>query len=154
MSQFKYDIQFASNPLSFIINGKFLVHIFCLLSGYIISTKFLRKMDAESMSKTLIKRYFQLSLNIFFIGIVVYLLFKFKLFNNLYVSKITKSPWLAGYYIDNISFKNVFISSFINTIFIGDGLISNAFWMLKYIFIGTFLVAYYALFPQIKIKKY
>lgn len=67
MSHFKYDVQFSSSPLSFIVNGNFLVHIFCLLSGYIISVKFLKKLDNEKMSKSLIKRYFQLGLNIFFI---------------------------------------------------------------------------------------
>lgn len=153
MSHFKYDVQFASSPLSFIVNGNFLVHIFCLLSGYIISVKFLKKLDNEKMSKSLIKRYFQLGLNIFFIGILVWLLFKFNLFNNSYISEITKSPWLASYYTNKISFKNMFVSSFVNTIFIGDDLVSNAFWMLKYIFIGTFLNCVLSVISVNKNKK-
>lgn len=105
------------------------------------------------MSKSLIKKYFQLGLNIFFIGILVWLLFKFNLFNNSYISEITKSPWLASYYTNKISFKNMFVSSFVNTIFIGDDLISNAFWMLKYIFIGTFLNCVLSVISVNKNKK-
>lgn len=139
VSHFKYDTWFATSPISFIVNGNFLVHLFCILSGLLISYNLIKNFNIDRVSNSLLKRYFHFSIPILIVGLVVYIMLKFHLFTNISTSLLTGSSWLSSYYTNILSLKQILISALINTLFVGDDMISTAFWMMSYIFYGTFL---------------
>ena len=129
----------STSPLSVILNGNFLVALFCIISGIVISVQIMSIKDKQKISEVIFKRYFRLMLPLFPIGILVYLMLKFNLFNNVEVANYTNSPWLAQYYNNSISFMETLKLIFIDTWFYGSDILSNAYWMLSQLFYGTFL---------------
>lgn len=139
---YNIDCYISYSPLSFIINGEFMVNIFLLISAFIFANKFIKLTHNESvleLSKTIIKRYFRIVGPVFIVSIFVYLIWNLSLFKHIDVSLISGSPWLASYYNDIPSIKDIFVSSFVRVPFFGNNVFSNAFWMLKYVFIGTLM---------------
>lgn len=133
------DISLADSPLSVIINGNFLVALFCVISGTVISIQIMGMSDKTKISEIIVKRYFRLIIPLVPIGILVYLMLKFDLFSNIDAVNYTNSPWLAQYYNHSIGFIQTLKLIFIDTLFYGSDILSNAYWMLSQLFYGTFL---------------
>lgn len=130
----------SNNPFGFFLNGHFFVCIFCILSGIVISYQlFKHSNDISYLSQSLFKRYFRLSIPICIISFIVYLFLHFGLFQNLSVATITESPWLSSFYTEALHLKDVFTYSFFDVLFKSDATFCTAFWMITYIFYGTFL---------------
>ncbi|MCB6509340.1 hypothetical protein LI164_11915 [Dorea sp. 210702-DFI.3.125] len=61
------------------------------------------------------------------------------MFYNVQANQIVQSPWLGTYYSEKKTLKDVFYTSFISVWFVRESTFSNAFWMLKEIFVGSYL---------------
>lgn len=133
------DTFLSTSPLSVILNGNFLVCLFCIISGIVISIQIISIKDKEKTSEVIFKRYFRLMIPLFPIGILVYLMLRFNLFSNIELANYTNSPWLGQYYNNSISFIETLKLIFIDTWFYGSDILSNAYWMLSQLFYGTFL---------------
>lgn len=133
------DTALADSPLSVILNGNFLVAIFCVISGILISNQVMSIADKTKLSDVIVKRYFRLMLPLFPIGILVYVMLRFEIFTNIDAATYTQSPWLMQYYNNKIGFIQTLKLIFIDTWFYGSDILSNAFWMLSQLFYGTFL---------------
>lgn len=132
----------SDNPLGFFLNGQFFVCIFCILSGIVISYQlFNHSNDTAYLSQTFFKRYFRLAIPICIVSFFVYIFLKLGLIHNLPVAEITGSPWLSAFYTDSLHFKDIFTYSFLDVLFQSDATFCTAFWMITYIFYGTFLSA-------------
>ena len=138
-SHIGFDKMLSVSPISVIINGNYMVHIFCILSSIVITRAFQTK-KKEEISDFLMKRYIHFVLLIIPIGLLTFLAIKFHAFSNLEVAEITKSTWLSMHYTQGLPFMLMIQSVLYKTLFTGDYSISTAFWMLNYIFIGTYLV--------------
>ena len=134
-----WEVLLSQSPASVIINGNFWVCVFCVLSGLVQGYKIFAMESLEKLPKDMVKRYFRLSLPVFFISLAVYLMMKGDLFFNIQANQIVQSPWLGTYYLEKKTLKDVFYTSFISVWFAGDSTFSNAFWMLKEIFMGSYL---------------
>ena len=132
---------FGSSPFSALVCGEYMVCIFCLLSGLVISYQMQRMNDQGKVSDFLIKRYPKLALPLFGVSIIVWLMLKFHLFTNTGIALLTKSTWLGNYYQSTQTFSDVIICSFLLVWFVMDNRFSNAFWMLKTLFIGSVISA-------------
>lgn len=132
------DIRLAQSPLSFVLNGNFMVAIFCVLSGFVLSMQIFGKSDAY-ISKIVFKRYFRLMLPIVPIAIVVALLLNNGLFCNLQAAPYTGSGWFTSYYVAPITLDRFIYSVLAGIWFYGDDTLSTAFWMLKTLFYGSFV---------------
>ena len=133
------DTALSQSPLSVVLNGNFLVALFCTVSGAVISLQVMTMEDKSKLADTLIKRYFRLMLPLAPIGILVYGLLRFGLFANLQVAEFTNSPWATFYYREPVTFAKALRAIFVDIWLIGDDTLSTAFWMLSRLFYGTFL---------------
>lgn len=70
----------SKSCLSVLINGKFWVCVFCVLSGLVQGYKIFSMEGLDRLPKDMVKRYFRLSLPVFFISLIVYLMMKAKCF--------------------------------------------------------------------------
>lgn len=131
-----FDLAFSQSPFSFFCNGNFLVHIFCLLSGFVITYSF--SGDMRKLSNSVFKRYFYLSLSVLSVSLLVLILYKLNLFSNMSAAQITgSSNWLGVYYNSPLTLKNAIQTSFIDVWFYGNAEFNTVFWMLTYILRGS-----------------
>lgn len=134
-----FDTRLAQSPISFILNGNFLVALFCVISGILISISVMELEDRDKISNVIVKRYLRLMLPIIPVGLFVWIMLITGGFSNVEAASVTLSPWLSKYYTGTLTLKETLESIFINIWFYGDNRLSTAFWMLKDLFYGTFL---------------
>ena len=130
---------FSQTPLGVVINGNFWVCVFCSLSGLVQAYKIIYQDDLSKIGNDMVKRYFRLALPVFVVSFMVFIMMQLNLFYNVNANKIVQSPWFGAFYAEKVSLKTVFVSSFVTVWFNEDATFSNAFWMLKYIFLGSYL---------------
>lgn len=135
---YAWESSLYSNPIMFLVNGNFWVCVFCLISGFLVSYRVLDK-GLGSAPAMIVKRYLRLSLPVFFVSLMVYVMMKLQVFSNIAATQITQSPWYGLFYKDPVSVWDVFETSFFCDWFLGSTVFSNAFWMLRDLFIGWFL---------------
>lgn len=133
-----FDIYLSQSPLSVIVNGNFLVALFCVISGVVISLQVMSMQDNNKLADVIVKRYLRLMFPVIPLGFLVYFMLRADLFYNFKVADFTQSPWATWYYGRPISFVQTIRSIFISTWFWGDDCLSTAFWMLSDLFYGTF----------------
>lgn len=75
-----WEVLLSQNPASVLINGNFWVCVFCVLSGLVQGYKIFSMESLDRLPKDMVKRYFRLSLPVFFISLIVYLMMKAKCF--------------------------------------------------------------------------
>ena len=153
-SHFKYDVFLSQSVLSFPIVGNFWVFVFCLLSGFIITILSSTKNNIYNTFCKIVKRYIHFAIPLLFISILVYIFNKYNLFTNVRIANITGSPWLRSFYTQKISLFNYIKIALIDTLFYGSDKISTAFWMLKYMFLGSILTYLICLIFNKINKKY
>lgn len=134
-----YDIAFSQSPLSVVVNGNFMVALFCVISGVVISMQIMGMSDKDKLAEVVLKRYFRLMFPLFLVGLLVYLFLRLNFFTNIETAALTQSPWASVLYQEPITFVQFLESVFINIWFYGDNTLSTAFWMLSSLFFGTFL---------------
>lgn len=81
-----WDIMLAQSPIGVVINGNFMVAIFCLVSGMVLSMQVMKLEDKKQISAIIVKRYPRLMLPIILMAISVYIMQSFGYFfiNQLY----------------------------------------------------------------------
>lgn len=130
----------SQSPFSFFTRGHFMVCLFCLISGMVLSIKVIGLQNKNNISTIILKRYFRLSLPLFFSAVFAWFLWKTNLYYHIETSAITKSKWLSNYYLGDLPLvKDLFFTSFISVWFIGNNTFSGVFWMLKLTFLGSYL---------------
>jgi len=129
----------AQSPLLFFVGGHFLVSLFLMLSGLVLTLQVFRINTLQDLFKKIIERYLRLAIPVFVISLIVYGMLKYGLFYHNDISKITGSPWLSLFYQAPLSLRYVFETSFYSVWFMGNDAFSTAFWMLTYLFYGSLL---------------
>ena len=143
---FSSEAVLAESPFLFFINGHFLVNLFLLLSGVVLSLQVSR---IETLKELLIRlwiRYLRLAIPVFVISLIVYLIANFGLLYHNQAAELSNSPWLHLYYNTPLTFSSVFETSLFSVWVIGNDLYSTAFWMLEHLFYGSLLVYFVGYF--------
>lgn len=133
------DVALASSPFAFLINGNFLVMLFCCISGIVISNQVMTMQSKEKLADVVVKRYLRLLLPMIPIALLIFLFLKFGLFANQRVAEVNGSAWASWYYKNPLKITEFLKSLFSTTWFYGDDRISTSYWMLSDLFTGTFL---------------
>ena len=120
------DTFLSTSPLGFIVNGNFFVHLFILISGYVVTSKCL-SMPPERIAYFHIRRYLKL---LFPLLISSTILFFIKIIN---MNDLSLKLVIKEIFKFCISLTMVF--------FHGDTYISGVYWMLNYIFLGGIFVS-------------
>ena len=133
------DTYLAQSPLGVVLNGNFLLAVFCMLSSLVLSLQVLRMEDKSRLGAVVAKRYFRLMPPLFGVGLVVWAFLRFGLFTNAGMEAVTGSPWAGLYYQGSLSFREFLEAALVRVWFYGDESLSTAFWMLSRLFYGSFL---------------
>ena len=134
------DVAFSQSPLSAIINGNFLVCIFCTISGVVVSLYIFNKPDLKDLGKHMIMRYFRLMVPVFACSVLVFVFMKANLFVSEDLADITfYRGWIQIYYNEEVNLLNLLYCSLFKVWFIGDNTYTGAFWMLTFMFWGYYL---------------
>ena len=130
------------SPVSFFYNGHFAVMAFFILSGYVLSYKYFLSRDQTIIVSSLFRRYFRLTLPIFFSCVLAYGCLKLDLFFNQDTSRITNSKWLASFYTFEPSFIQMVKFALYGVYFNFDGYqdYNNPLWVMHMILVGSFIV--------------
>lgn len=117
----------ASSPLNFIYSGVTPVFIFFILSGFVLSKKFIETGDNRVLARGAIKRYFRLIGPVVASTLAMYISVK-------YAAKI--GVFDASQYTLKDSLYQAFIGAFIDT----KPLINGPLWTMRFEFIGSLIV--------------
>ena len=129
----------ADSPLLFFVGGHFLVSLFLMLSGLVLSLQVYRIKSIKDLITKIITRYLRLAIPVFIISLIVYIMARLGLFYHNSIVETTGSPWLRLFYQVPLSLKSVFETSFYTVWFVGNDTFSTAFWMLTHLFYGSLL---------------
>lgn len=125
------DTALSQSPFSVLLNGNFLVAIFCTVSGLVAAMGSHKRVFWRSA----IKRYLRLMLPLLPISLLIYGMVRLGAFPNV----DNFSSWAAQYRPSNISFLYALRASIWDVWFGGDTHICTAFWMLSELFLGSLL---------------
>ena len=81
--------------LHFALNGNLSVDIFFIISGFLLSSKFIYQPGVHSVSEAVVSRYFRLTIPIFVTSVITYLLLVSNLMFYEKAAKISGSGWLV-----------------------------------------------------------
>lgn len=83
-------------PLNVLTNGNFCVTIFFVLSGYVLSYKYMKENDFSVIVSASKRRFFRLFIPVGFVLICSYILLQISAYKHIEVSKISMSEWWLG----------------------------------------------------------
>jgi len=136
-----FDTFLASSPLGVFINGNFFVHLFILISGYVITYQII-KMKPEKIGFFLFKRYLKLLFPLFIFS-VFFLISRIPEFLN--SESLIKSICSA--------LVQIFNSLFFGILFRGDTYLGDHLWMMNCIFLGGIFVSIIASLRKINNER-
>jgi len=118
-------------------NGNYAVHLFIIISAFLM-TMIMRKNDyILSFQRIIVKRYFRLMIPISVIIIITCALYYFNFMRIHEFSEITNNSIISHFYY-NLTPKDFIFALLFSPL--GHSAVLAPCWMLKYIFIGTFLI--------------
>jgi peptidoglycan/LPS O-acetylase OafA/YrhL len=149
------DIKYGQSIFSFITNGNYCVQIFFVLSGFVLSRRYLISQDLEIVISGLHRRFLRLFIPVAFALILSYVMIKAHLFYNVPVSQITHSEWWFGnmWRLEEPFMKLISNLSW-STMFSSDSTLDTTLWTLTIEFYGSlFVFAFLAFTHFTKFRK-
>lgn len=141
----------SGSIINLFYNGNFAVAIFFILSGFVISHKFLLHKDHEIITESAVKKYVRLVIPVSVSVLLAFVLMKFSLFYNYQASQITGSDWLGGFWTFTPNFLDALNQTFIGAFFTDVFEYNATLWTIAFEFLGSFLVlGFLALFGKMK----
>jgi peptidoglycan/LPS O-acetylase OafA/YrhL len=138
------ELFFSASPFIMLYSGRLAVIIFFILSGFVLSYKFMRKKEKLILIESIIRRYFRLTIPIAFSCVLTYFFMKIGWLFNKDMYKITYSPWISHWNQFAPNFAKVLHESFINVYSSGSAY-NSSLWTMQYELNGSFLV-FFSLF--------
>lgn len=141
--------------ISILINGNLAVCLFLMISAYVISVPIYHHVNLEHIQKTVFKRYVRLMLPVFFASVFSLTIWHTMGYYNGQVADLMENSWLKGFFSQELTISNLFYSSLIGVWWKGDSLFNGPFWMLRTLFLGTYLAIILAILTSgNKIRKW
>lgn len=142
------------SPLNIFYNGDFAVCLFFVLSGYVLSYKYIFSNDPKILFGYAVKRYFRLMPLIAASVIFVFVVVKLNLINRTLLTSIRGSDgWLNDLFKCDTSFVTLIKDVFYGVLFFGNNQYNPVVWSMKVEFIGSMLLfAFLLLNHKIKPK--
>ena len=119
-------------------NGNFAVHLFLMISSFLMTMIIRKNNNIISLQRTIVKRYFRLAVPISIIIILTCLLYYCNIMTVHEYSVLTGNSKISNFFYE-LSPRDFVFSILFSPL--GHNKVIGPCWMLKYIFIGTFLIA-------------
>ncbi len=144
----------AITPLNIFYNGDFAVCLFFVLSGYVLSYKYILTNDPYIILGYAVKRYFRLMPLIASSVLLIFLLSRLDSFHTQKLDDyLHLGDWLTGMFNGDASFVAVLKNIFYGIFFFGDNSYNPVVWSMGIEFIGSMLLfAFLLLNHKIKPK--
>ena len=127
-------------PLQILVNGNYAVCLFLMISAYVISVPVYTCHSLDRIRQTAFKRYLRLMLPVFFASALSFILSRTVGYYNLQAADLLNNPWLKEFFTQKLTAADLLHSSLIGVWWQGDNSFNGPFWMLRTLFLGTFLV--------------
>lgn len=127
-------------PFRILVNGKYAVCLFLMISAYVISLPVYRKNSLEQIRRTAFKRYLRLALPVFVASLMSFILSSTVGYYNGQVAEYIDNPWLLRFFSKEMTLGGLIRSSVFGVLWQGDNTFNGPFWMLGILFTGTFFV--------------
>ncbi|HEY6159874.1 MAG TPA: acyltransferase [Bacteroidia bacterium] len=136
-----WELWYFSSPLSVLTNGNFCVTIFYVLSGYVLSHKYMQTHDISSLVSAAHRRFLRLYIPIAFALVVSFLLLRFSIYHYVEASKVTKSDWwMATLVSADPSVCTLLKFLGYRVMFLGDSSFDTTMWTMPTELFGSLLV--------------
>lgn len=136
-------------------NGNFAVCIFFILSGFVLSHKFLVQKDHEIITEAAVKRYVRLVIPVSVSVFLAFVLMKFSLFYNQQAAVVSGSNWLSGFWSFTPTFQSALDQTFLGAFFTNVFEYNATLWTIAFEFMGSFLIfGFLALFGTMKNRSW
>jgi peptidoglycan/LPS O-acetylase OafA/YrhL len=140
------ELLISKSPAILLYSGVLAVVIFFILSGFVLSYKFMRIKDRGILISGMIKRYFRLTIPIAFSCMMAYFLMKFKIIFNSNLIENTHLGALSNFYAFKPDFLKALYDSFIGVY------LNPVLWTMSFELYGSFIVFLslfsYLIFPK------
>ena len=128
----KYVVVFFERFPTPYLDGNFWVCVFCILSGYLSSSKKISSL--KQLIKECIMRYLRFVLPLLFINVIIYLINLIFGFRSIELSSMYNNNWLGTFFTD------ITLSGAIkNSITLGSKL-NGPLWMIRPLFVGNIMI--------------
>ncbi|MBL7890348.1 MAG: acyltransferase [Bacteroidia bacterium] len=134
------EVWYFASPFSFLTNGNFMVAIFFVLSGFVLSKKYFEDNNFEYLISASIRRFFRLFIPSLAAIVLSYLIIIFAFNNNVEAAKYSNSPWLNKLYAGDYSFLGFLKEISYKTMFWGSNDFVNTLWSISTELLGSFLI--------------
>ncbi|ASN68112.1 hypothetical protein 8F11_77 [uncultured Caudovirales phage] len=126
-------------PLNLFYNGNFAVCIFFVLSGYVLSYRFIKKKDKTILVESATKRYFRLVLPVAVSVVFAYIILRLDLFYYGYMPGFTNAT-MPDFYAMEPSIFHALKEAFYGTFFENEFSYNAVLWTMYYELLGSFIV--------------
>jgi len=135
------ELNYYASPLNVLTNGNFCVTIFFVLSGFVLSHKYMRENNFSIIISAAKRRFFRLFIPVGFVIIIAFILLRFQLYKHVEVAEISKSDWwLKGLWPVPATFGWFFEFFTYRVMFLGDSNCDTSMWTMSMELYGSFLV--------------
>lgn len=134
------DIVIGQSPLNTLFSGNFAVRLFMVMSGYVLCLGYFKTRDKKRLVTSAAKRYIRLLPPILVCNVLICLLMLLGAFQNVAVSELTGSAWLAGFNRCEPNLLKAVLEAVFGCFFVGTNQFNGVLWTIPFLFLGALLV--------------
>ncbi|MEI8393604.1 MAG: acyltransferase [Rhodospirillaceae bacterium] len=134
-----YEQEFATSPFNIVVNGNFAVCLFFVLSGYVLSARFLQNHDVANLRRLAAKRYLRLALPALAAVLLAWTIQAFNGYSFGEALPVTKSG-MKDTYATLLSFPEALWQGAIGAFFRDSWSLDPVLWTMQAELSGSFLV--------------
>ena len=134
------DIVIGQSPLNTLFSGNFAVRLFLVMSGYVLCLGYFRTRDKKRLVTSAAKRYIRLLPPILVCNVLICLMMLFGAFQNVAVSELTGSAWLAGFNRCEPNILDAVLEAVYGCFLLGTNQINGVLWTIPFLFMGALFV--------------
>lgn len=143
------DVWFGRSVFSVLSNGNFCVHIFFVLSGFVLSRKYYHTGDMAVPVSAMYRRFIRLYIPVAFALISAYVLIVLGAFRNAEVSQISHSDWWFGGMWRIVNAGETLLRCLLyETMFNGNNVLVTSVWTISQELYGSMLVFAFLVFAH------
>ncbi len=136
-----WDVWYGKSVFSFLTSGSFCVHIFFILSGYVLSRKYFKTEDVNVLVAAAQKRYLRLYIPVGVTIVLAYILMISGAYFNVAAGAITHSEdWLGSFWLMEHPFREFLKSLLYGTMLLGNNSFDTTLWTMSIELFGSMLV--------------
>lgn len=134
------EIVIGKSPLNLLFSGNFAVRLFLVMSGYVLCLGYFKTRDKKRLLTGIYRRYLRLMPPILVSNLLIFLLMAAGAYQNVPVSALTGSSWLAGFNRCEPSLWGAVKEAVYGCFFGGANQYNGVLWTILYLYVGAAIV--------------